>query len=1402
VLQQASVLDDPRQRARQQEALKRLATLIAETVEADAFFEAVVKEMAGLFGVDGVLYRYDPDAKFTLLAIHPQGQSDVFVAGSRWPLDSPSLGTRIFETGRSARIDDYSGMPGDTASAARGLGIYSAIGVPIVVEGALWGALCAVIREPDRTWPPDMEVRLGEFTHLVGTAIANIDSRERIRRLADEQAALRRVATLVAQEPSSLEVFHAVTEEARRVLDVEAVGLLRFEPDPDGKATLVAQSQTPWDPPPLGTTFTLEGKNLVVEVFRTGRPARVDDWEGSSGAVSALATVLGVRSSVASPVVVEGRLWGTMIAATSQSDPLPAEIDDRLAQFTELVATAIANAQARGELTQLADEQAALRRVAVLVAQQPSPDEVFAAVTEAVGPILSADLSAMHVFRGDGVATVVASWSSRGPAIPIGTQLPLDGDSAVARIFETEAAARIDDYSDAEGETAEVARELRLRSAVGAPILADGKLWGALMAATRGDEPLPEDAEARIAAFTELVATAIANAQSQEALGQLAGEQAALRRVATLVAKEASLPDVLAGVADEVAHVLGDVEWALTKKDDDGMVSVLAVSAGNPATEGDRVPIDTTTSLGRAIIEGRPARIDYALAEDGETTRTARAHGIQAAVSCPIVVRGRTWGAMSVGWRHRESHPETETVLARFGELVATAIANAEARTEVERLAAEQAALRRVATLVAQGVQPAELFSAVSTEVALAFSQLDPSILATVIRFDPGPVCVLVGGSQPTEREPIGSRWAPKKLYVSTQVLHTGRSARVDEADLDADGGPDAELQRLRGILFQVGCPVVVEGRVWGAMTLNSSRPFPPDVDERLERFTELIATAIANAESRDAIALLAHEQAALRRVASLVARGAASSEIFDAVCSETGKVLGAPGVNLWEYIGEGRGVIVAGEWGTRETDLPHGVEFALVPDTSAGKIWQTGRPARTNGYAGARSELASRVRGFGIRSSLGAPVIVDGEVWGALIALTDQEEPFPAGTEDRLVRFTDLIATAISNAQARTSLRTAAAEQAALRRVATLVARGARQEVVFGAVAEEVGQLFDADLTVMGRYEDDSAVAIGSWSSSPENMIAEGTRSAIGGRNDLTQVAETGKPVRLDSYEEATGEAAEIARRFGWRSSIAAPIVDEGRVWGVIIVASTHERLFPPGAEHRLAEFTELLATSVGNAEAHTQLVASRARIVAAGDEARRRIERNLHDGTQQQLIALGLDLQTVRATVPQDLQETHEGFDRMQREIDGVLEDVRELSRGLHPSLLSRAGLGPAVRALARRSPIPVKLEIDVSDRPPEPLETAVYFVVSEALTNAIKHSHATGVSITITSHESEIVATISDDGVGGARLDGSGLTGLVDRVEAIGGRFTLRSPVDTGTSVSIELPLRAALPSEDPA
>ena len=289
-----------------------------------------------------------------------------------------------------------------------------------------------------------------------------------------------------------------------------------------------------------------------------------------SGPIAKSVHAHGIRSVVGVPVRVEGRLWGAITTGMTREEPLPEDTESRLGEFTELMATAIANAEARGEVDRLAQEQAALRRVAVLVAQQPSPGEVFTAVTEAVGLLLDADLAVLHVFPGDGKTTTIASWSADGQSLPIGTRFTLDGDGLATRIFESGAPARLHSSDEAwERLATDRARALGVRSAVGAPILVEGKLWGALMAATRRVEPWAENAETRIAAFTELVATAIANAESREALAELANEQAALRRVATLVARGASPPVLFEAVAEEVGRLLPVVSATMGRFDPD-----------------------------------------------------------------------------------------------------------------------------------------------------------------------------------------------------------------------------------------------------------------------------------------------------------------------------------------------------------------------------------------------------------------------------------------------------------------------------------------------------------------------------------------------------------------------------------------------------------------------------------------------------------------------------------------------------------------------------------------------------------------------------------------------------------------------------------------------------------------
>jgi len=1363
-------------------ALRRVAMLVARGAPTPEIFEAVVEQVARIFGRPWVgVMRYDSAESFVVVATwgeHP------FPVGSRWPLDGPSTFEAVLRTGRPEAVADYRGPPGTVAQAGRAAGIVGGIAAPIVVDGATWGVI-AVPATREAPIPEGVETRLSVFTELVATAISNADARASLALLADEQAALRRVATLVARESSPVEIFGAVTEEARRVLASEAVGLLRF--DPDETATLLAQSDTPWDPPPLGTRFTLDGENVVAQVFRTGRTVRADDWSDSTGAVAAMASVLGVRSAVASPVVVEGRLWGTIIAATSQHEPLPAATELRLVQFTALVATAIANAGARGDLSRLADEQAALRRVAVLVAQQPSPAEVFAAVTEAVGPLLGADLAAMHVFRGDGLATVVASWTQAGPTLATGTELPLDGDSAIARIFHTAEAARIDTYDQVEGSTAEVARGLRLRSTVGAPILVEGKLWGALMAATRGEEPLPEDAEARIAAFTELVATAVSNAQAREELQRLADEQAALRRVATLVAQGIGPEGVFRAVAVEVGVLFGADVAAIVRFEDDGTVTVLG-DVGGPHVSGKRVALDEGYVVHSVRETRRSARFDTHDPSAANMPSLVQALGIRSSVASPIVVEDELWGAITAASVENPLPSTAERRLTEFTELVATAVADTQAREQVTALAEEQAALRRVATLVAEDAPPAGLFHAVVVEVG-ALVGADFSGMA---RLEDGAVVPLASWAAEGEHPPLPERWPMQPGDPATEIAEAQHAVRWD-AWAGIAGPIAAFIRDELGVRSTVGTPIAVGGRMWGMLAVHSRKPLPHDSEWRMEQFSNLVATAIGNAEARAEVARLADEQAALRRIATLVARGVEPEQVFAAVTEETAATFHAiTAVMRFEHDPPGNVVVGA----SKETGIPIGTRWPLAEGMTSTEVYRTGRSARLGGVdwtsqPGPVGEAGLR---FGVTSQVACPIVVEGSLWGVVTLNAGEELPWD--TEQRLEKFTELVTTAIANAEAGIALRGAADEQGALRRVATLVAASAASSDVFSAVTAEIALVLGADASLLCRADPDgTAVVVGAWG---DNTPRSGTRIPKGGTNLTTVVLDSARPARIESYDDATGDASEVARTHGLRSAVGAPILVEGRLWGLVVAGMTGDETLPPDAEERLAEFTELVSTAISNATARAELVASRARIVAAGDDARRRIERNLHDGTQQRLIALGLDLQRARAAIPDDERDTHSALVAVERDLEAILVDLRELSHGLHPQLLSRLGLGPSLQALARRSPIPVQLDVDLPERPAASMETAVYYVVSEALTNAVKHSQASEISVTISSRE-KLEASIVDDGVGGADPNGgSGLTGLLDRIDALGGRFALDSPPRGGTRISIELPVEPTVPS----
>ncbi|MHB8690248.1 MAG: GAF domain-containing sensor histidine kinase [Solirubrobacteraceae bacterium] len=707
-------------------------------------------------------------------------------------------------------------------------------------------------------------------------------------------------------------------------------------------------------------------------------------------------------------------------------------------------------------------------------------------------------------------------------------------------------------------------------------------------------------------------------------------------------------------------------------------------------------------------------------------------------------------------------------------------------------IAAEQAALRRVATLVARAVPPHELFAAVAEEVG----QLLGAEYAGLNRYEPDGVATTIVGLWGIAGDPLPAGDRLQILggnNVITNVYVSGSAARVD-------GYPDSAGQlgliaREHGVGSGVGTPIVVEGRLWGVMGVYSTlaRPLPADTEERLASFTELVATAIANAESRARLARLADEQAALRRVATLVAGGTPPDEVFEAVTEEIGQLLPVDFAILGRYDSDGSGTSIA-TWGTSAASFPAGSRWNLEGNNLATIVFETGCPARNDGYTDVSGPIGETTRKSGFRSGVATPITVEGRLWGVVVAGSLAELPLPADTEARLGSFTELVATTIANAESRARLARLADEQAALRRVATLVARGVPQEQLFAAVTDEIARLLPVDFVHMGRYEPDDLLTVLATSGTTTDRFPIGTRLKLGGRNLSTIVFETGRSGRIDGYADAVGPFGEKGRDLGIQSSAGTPIIVEDRVWGIVTAGTTTNSPLPADTETRLASFTELVATAIANADSRAALAASRTRIVAAADESRRRLERDLHDGAQQRLvhtvIVLKLALQSLAKGDPNAVELVTEAL----RHAEQANSELRELAHGILPAALSRGGLRAGVDALVSRVSLPVSVDVS-AERFPGGLEATAYFVVSEALTNVVKHARAKTARVTARVERGELRVEVRDDGVGGARGGhGSGLGGLADRVAALDGSIVLESPPGGGTVVCALLPLPA--------
>jgi signal transduction histidine kinase len=837
-----------------------------------------------------------------------------------------------------------------------------------------------------------------------------------------------------------------------------------------------------------------------------------------------------------------------------------------------------------------------------------------------------------------------------------------------------------------------------------------------------------------------------------EQLHRLAEEQTAVRRIASLVAAVAPPDELFNAVVEEVVRVLGVRGGWLGRFEPDRTVSVLACVNDDGFPAGTRWPLDGPSVCATVLDTGLPARIDdFAGLESTISSRT-RETGYRAVSGVPVHVDGSLWGVIAVG--HTEPQPAAagiDTQLRDFAALLGSAISSAVSRDRMRRLAERQASLRRIATLVAEGTPAADLFVAVTEEVSAVLAV--PAVVLLRYELDRSATVV---ASLHAPSFPVGGRWTLDGPSLASKVLETGRPSRIE--DTTELPGQMAGAVRASGLRSGVGVPIIVDASVWGVICVAtpSDHELPESIEAEMRDFTELVGIAVSNAQSRERPRRLAEQQAALRRVATLVAEGVPATDVFTAVATEVARILDVSSVKVVQ------GDTVLASLG--DPDFPLDDRSVRVPIVVDGGEW---------GVIAVRREPR--------RTAL--PTFA-GSYTGRIVLAAESGHEI----ETRLTAFTQLVATSISKAKADEDLRRLADEQAALRRVATLVAEAAPPDDIFAAVAQEVSSLLELPAIELARLEGDgTGTVISTFGNAP---FPPGFVGTLDDPSVMTRVCATSRSARIDDYTGVPGESAEGVRAAGFRSAIGAPIIVNGALWGTIVAWSTSTEKIPERVAHRLDQFTALVGTAVSNATARAELIASRVRLVAAGDEARRRLERNLHDGTQQRLLALRLDVQRIRLG-----GGTGEELEEIEREIAAIVEEVREVSRGLHPAQLSRGGLELALSTLARRSPIPVALDVTLPERPPRPIETAVYYVVSEALTNAAKHSGAGSLAVAVSSRDGLVHATIADDGEGGAAAAaGSGITGLADRVEALGGRFTLDSPRGRGTTIAIELPIAA--------
>jgi signal transduction histidine kinase len=692
----------------------------------------------------------------------------------------------------------------------------------------------------------------------------------------------------------------------------------------------------------------------------------------------------------------------------------------------------------------------------------------------------------------------------------------------------------------------------------------------------------------------------------------------------------------------------------------------------------------------------------------------------------------------------------------------------------------------------------------------MALNVRSASLLAGVLLDD---VEQIVDGTASRMQEllPSYARWSredliPVVLADTRHLLEAIRDPDADRSRADMDHRASGETRARRGVTsddllqgWRIGLEVVREEAHARADELGIRDCVLLEFFEATLRWGDVGMRALVLAHREleiSELGRLAEEQAALRRVATMVARESPPQEILHKVAEEAGLLLRADTTVIHRFDADGLGTVV-GSWGKAVEAFPVGRRTKLDGrDSATASAYRDRQPIRVEGYEDPSGAIAKEAKRLGFQCAVACPLFVTGRLWGAVTLGSSSPEPMPAGTESRLAEFTELAATAISNLHARAEAERLAEEQAALRRVATMVAHERAAEDVLARVVEEVGRIGGADTAVIHRFDPDgNSTVVASYGALQESFWV-GSRWKLEGNSVAVGVYRTGRPVRFDHYERSEGSIALSANMLGIRSGVGSPIVVNGRLWGVIAAGTSLPEPLPADAEPRMAEFTELAATAISNVQARSDLAASRARVIATADEQRGRVARDLHDGAQQRLVTTILTLELARSELERDQHDAAVLVGEALAHAQAATAELRELARGILPGVLTHGGLHAGVRALTSRMSIPVEIEVAVGRLPSE-VEATAYFIVAEALTNVAKHSRARHAAVCAQLDSHCLQVEVRDDGVGGAHAAGTGLVGLRDRLALLDGSLRVENPADGGTLIAASIPLGATPP-----